>query len=525
MDPETLRYLQMIGILPRLDGGGPTARQRVEAGLRGVAEGATSGFIDELAGGLTALLSPEQRAGLGRLVAPEGQEDRYARAAAETGYTEVRDAARRQQREGMAASPGDAIAGQLAGGVAASRVLPLPPAAGMSERLARAAGGGTLAGLGMSEAEDVQGMAEDAALGGSIGLAAGGAGEVVRGLVGGVDEAVQGRQLARLRQAGVSRVPQRRQVAGRRGVEELYRTADELERAGVFEGGGILPAATDDVQARIGLMGEDAGQALGAVRSQLSDAPVDVSRLRQWMNRQLITTPQNQYTRPIREFWRGAIADLDDMEAMGPVTYGQLDELRQSLGAMTGPAMRGPRDTVVLNAQRALYGQLADTQSQAVREVSQEIGSTYDTARRRYDIARRMGTATSQDAVAEAGAGLTRLEAGMAGLGAAAGGPGGALTSVVGKKIAQSSRLPVATALGREAMARGVEATGGAARQGARLGAGAVATYEAPDQPEYTTPDMVDVTPDDVAEDFYSGGTAPADDLTPDDEVEDFYGD
>lgn len=444
------------------------------------------GFVDELAGALASRgLSDEQRAGLGRLMAPEGQEDRYAEAAARVGYEDVRDTARRQQREGMAASPGDAIAGMVVGNVAASRAAPMPPVAGRGavgalERLGRAAGAGTMAGVGMSEADTVQGVAEDAAVSGGLGLGLGVAGEGVRALAGSVDDAVTARRLARLRQAGIRTVPQRRAVAGRGGEEALQRAAADLEDAGVFDTPGVLPGSTDEVAERIAGMQERAGAGLGAAREAYADMPVDVEPLRRWMQRQLLDTPQFSGSRPIRNFWRNQIADLDRLAEDGPVTYGQLDEMRSFLGQRTAPGLRSAKETLELQAQRQLYGRLAEEQSRAARSFG--AGSEYEAARRQYALGRTMEDATRADAVAGASAGLSRLEAGMAGVGAAAaGGPAGALTSIAGKRILQSERLPIAAALTREAAARGVQATGGAARSAATLGAGATARPATPE--------------------------------------------
>ncbi|MCU0646665.1 MAG: hypothetical protein MUF00_01605 [Gemmatimonadaceae bacterium] len=483
MDPEVLRYLQMLGMVPDLSEDAPSVGERASAVMRGVAEGATGSWVDEIAGALAQSVNPYARATLGRLIAPEGQEDRYAQAAMQTGYTEVRDAARRQQREAMQRSPGDALAGQVAGSLLGARVMPLPRAAGATESIARGLGAGTAIGAGASEADTVEGVAQDAAIGGAIGGGAGAVGAGLGALVGSVDDAKTGRLLARLRQAGVSRVPQRRQVAGRQGVEGLLDTARDLERAGAFEGGGILPASTDVVASNIDDMAANAGRTLGSVRDTLADTPVDVSRLRSWMGRQLANVPQNSMARPVRKFWRDMLADLDDMEAAGPVTYRQLDELRSTLGAVTGPAMRSPRETIILDAQRSLYGQLADAQSAAAARAG--MGDVYETARRQYDIGRRMGRATQQDAVAEASAGLTRLEAGMAGLGAAAGGPVGALTSMAGKRVAQSNRLPIMGALARESVARIGQATAPVTAAATRVGTAEAVSPE----PEYTPDD------------------------------------
>lgn len=160
---------QIAGRVPEADW-----RERVRGLLRGIAEGATGGWVDEAAGGLIAALPESTRAGIARLMAPEGQEDAYERAGADVGYRETRDAARAQQDEAAQRAPGQFIAGSLAGGVASGRLLP-QAGAGLSggsqtvARIAQAAGEGVLAGAGGSRAEDVGGIATDAAVGGAMG--------------------------------------------------------------------------------------------------------------------------------------------------------------------------------------------------------------------------------------------------------------------------------------------------------------------------------------------------------------------
>lgn len=188
--------LRSFGYLPDED---VDVVERAAAFGRGVAEGATGGWVDELVGGLSQAVPPETRAGLARLLAPEGQGDAYARAGAGLGYSDVRDAARRQQGAAAEAEPSAFIPGAVAGGVATGRMLPsagagLSGGSRVAARVAQAAGEGVIAGAGGSRADTVEGIAEDAALGGAIGggisgglAVVGGAGRALRAAQRGVE--------------------------------------------------------------------------------------------------------------------------------------------------------------------------------------------------------------------------------------------------------------------------------------------------------------------------------------------------
>lgn len=193
------RIVSLLRVLGYLPEDGADVAQRAAAFGRGVAEGATGGWVDELVGAVSASMTPERRAGLARLLAPEGQEGRYADAAARLTYGDVRDTARRQQGAAAEAAPGAFIPGAVAGGLATGRMLPsagagLTGGSRVAARVAQAAGEGVLAGAGGSRADTAEGIAEDAVIGGAIGggitgglAAVGGAGRALRAAQRGVE--------------------------------------------------------------------------------------------------------------------------------------------------------------------------------------------------------------------------------------------------------------------------------------------------------------------------------------------------
>ena len=132
---------------------------QLESGLRGLAQGASMGFVDELTGGL------ESAAGSLGLVPDKT-------------YEQARDESRANYLRAQTDNPLTYGAGQVGGGLATLAIPGLNVAKGAS--LARTAGTaalqGGLTGLGSSEKDDLKGMAWDAAKGGALGGALGYAG-------------------------------------------------------------------------------------------------------------------------------------------------------------------------------------------------------------------------------------------------------------------------------------------------------------------------------------------------------------
>lgn len=141
----------------------PEAPGGFESVGRGLLQGATLGFSDEIGGAIGSLFSDKS-------------------------YSQVRDEIRANDNAAKEAHPFLYGAGEVGGGIA-STLIPGLGAAKAGAGLARTAltlgGQGALAGLGGSEATDVGGMAKDAAIGGvlgaGIGAAAHGAGKLLAG--------------------------------------------------------------------------------------------------------------------------------------------------------------------------------------------------------------------------------------------------------------------------------------------------------------------------------------------------------
>jgi hypothetical protein len=130
----------------------PTFQQgppsKLESGLRGLAQGASLGFADEISGGVEALLSDKT-------------------------YEQARNESRANFKRAKDSNPKTFTAGEI-GGTIATSLIPGVGAAGTAGKLAlTGAAVGGLSGLGNSEADSIGGMAIDTGLGAGLGAGAG----------------------------------------------------------------------------------------------------------------------------------------------------------------------------------------------------------------------------------------------------------------------------------------------------------------------------------------------------------------
>jgi hypothetical protein len=114
-----------------------------QSALRGAAQGATFGFADEITAGAQSVFGDKT-------------------------YKQARDENRNFDRASEEQNPNAYLGGNVAGGLATA-VIPAGAAAGLGRMAAQGAAMGGVAGLGASEAEDLQGMVKDTAIGAGFG--------------------------------------------------------------------------------------------------------------------------------------------------------------------------------------------------------------------------------------------------------------------------------------------------------------------------------------------------------------------
>lgn len=125
----------------------------LESGLRGLAQGGTMGFADELTGGAEAGMDALSSMDLSNLV---------------QNYQKYRDQTRDLYKQAQEADPAAYGAGEI-GGAIASSIIPIGKAVGVGGKIAQSAALGGLASTGTSEASSPEELALDAAKGAALG--------------------------------------------------------------------------------------------------------------------------------------------------------------------------------------------------------------------------------------------------------------------------------------------------------------------------------------------------------------------
>lgn len=137
----------------------------LESGVRGIAQGASLGFADEITGGAEALWE-----------VAKGNPEEFGRL-----YAKSRDESRRNYKASKEANPWSYGVGEVGGSVATAFVPGLNVAKGatLAARAGQAAALGGAAGLGTSEETTLGGLAKDAAIGAGLNAGFQGLGEKV----------------------------------------------------------------------------------------------------------------------------------------------------------------------------------------------------------------------------------------------------------------------------------------------------------------------------------------------------------
>lgn len=151
----------------------------IESGIRGLAQGASLGFADEITGGFEALgdvaLGDKTLSDFGDV------------------YAQRRDESRALYDEAKAANPKTYMGAEIGGGIATAFVpglgaLNAAKGAQIGTVMGKGALQGALTGLGGSSADDVKEMAADTAMGGTLGAIGGGLGYSAGKAIGGVTD-------------------------------------------------------------------------------------------------------------------------------------------------------------------------------------------------------------------------------------------------------------------------------------------------------------------------------------------------
>lgn len=277
-----LRQLRQAG---RILGGGATSGEKA-FGL-GAAQGATAGFGEEASAALEALaqLSPGVFGGneataaralqrlaqlssgrpLGEEMGGEGKEARRRGLTPGRIYREARGAMREDIRKAAKEQPWEFGGGQLFGGLATAPLVPAGATATTGRALGTAVGLGALGGIGAGEAEDLPGIAREAAVGGAVGGGLGLLGSGLSRVARGAGE--------KLREIGFAQA--RRVLRGGAQPLSVKKPVSEEALAQIIETGAMPPGTTtQEVAKRLAAQRRQLGNQLGNVINQLESAGV-----------------------------------------------------------------------------------------------------------------------------------------------------------------------------------------------------------------------------------------------------------
>lgn len=341
----------------------------VEAGLRGLKQGVTLGFGDELTGAIESLFTSKT-------------------------YKQSRDEARASDKAAQGAHPWVYGAGELGGGVATSLVpgLGLAKGAGLAANAIKAGAISAVAGLGGSEKETIGGQLQDAATSGVLGgVTAGVAGKVLAG----APERVEKRLLGNITEGATA--TQRDRVVGRAGskvgdVLEAIKGDKAIKAAGA-EPSKLLPAIETAL--------DDAGSRLDAVYAKAGSQGIKVSDVVGRVQGIAADLAKDPGKRPLATAVQSTADDI--LASWGSRTHVSPQEVRVLARDIGDSAFRGSPAIAPKQGQavgRQVWGELKDLIGQSV-EASGGAKTELDALNRKVSTLMTMREAVAYRATRE----------------------------------------------------------------------------------------------------------------------------
>lgn len=307
----------------------------IESGLRGLKQGVTLGFGDELTGAIESLFTAKT-------------------------YKQARDEARANDKAAEASHPWVFGGGELAGGVATSLVpgLGIAKGAGLAANALKAGAISAVQGLGSSDKETLGGQLQDAATSGVLGgVTAGVAGKVLSG----APERLEKRLLGNITEGATA--TQRDRVVGKAGsrvgdVLEAIKGDKAIKAAGA-EPSKLLPAIQESLDATGARL--DAAVAKGA--------PIKVSDVMGRIEDVATELEKDPGKRALANAVRGKANDV--LETWGNQTHVTPQQVRTLAsdvgnGAFTGSPAVEPKAGAA--TARKVWGELKDLLKESVEQ-------------------------------------------------------------------------------------------------------------------------------------------------------------
>lgn len=373
---------------------------QLESGLRGLAQGVSLGFADELAGGAEAL---------GELAMGGKSLSKFPDI-----YKQKRDESRALYEEAKAANPKTYMGSEIGGGIATAFVpglgaLNAAKGAQIGTVIGKGALQGAVTGLGGSSADDVKEMAADTAMGGTLGAVGGGIGYNLGKLASGVSETLADSKVGQyliqkyknLSGSAANKLDEIAEVQGARALGLERGTQKKLGqdatravgRQALDENLLSIGANTEDLIARNNALKEAAMGARSAAYGQIDKAgtsqfnPLDVA-LR--VEKKVIGDMNPQYE-DTKQLLKKLQPDIDNILSRGAdnISMEEAQKLVQSLGK------KAKFDMTRSSEANEMAKDVYQTVRQAINEAagSEKVGipgikETIEGANRKYSVAK-----------------------------------------------------------------------------------------------------------------------------------------
>lgn len=432
----------------------------LEAGARGLKQGVTFGFGDEISGALESAFTSKT-------------------------YQQARDEARANDKAAREAHPIGFGVGEILGGVGGTVLAPELTAlkgAGLAANIARGAGAGIAQGIGDSEADltkgDVAGVAKDAARGGLIGGTVGGIlGTVAGKFTGAAAEAREGKQI--VNQLGERATKTTRDRLAAKG-ESVVEAAQEHGLDKVAREPTKLAAATKVARDEIGPAISEITQAADQVSQGIAPGKIEkaLKKVEYEYRKNPATRPQadaiatqieNMKSTPLGEEggtklpgWLGPRA-----EGAAPLTWGDVkaipsDDVRKFASSLGDEAFAGagfdPKTTKRM--QQRAWGAVKDVLTEHIEKTVPNQAADFARLNRQYSALADIGKAAEYRSrlTGFAPTGLRQIaghatNVGALGLSLATGNPLPILATAVGKPLAAAAGRGATVALAKLARA------------------------------------------------------------------------
>lgn len=372
----------------------------IESGIRGLAQGASLGFADEITGGFEALgdvaLGDKTLSDFGDV------------------YAQRRDESRALYDEAKAANPKTYMGAEIGGGIATAFVpglgaLNAAKGAQIGTVMGKGALQGALTGLGGSSADDVKEMAADTAMGGTLGAIGGGLGYSAGKAIGGVTDTLADSKVGQyllskykgLSGSAANKLDEIAEVQGARALGLERGTQKKLGqdatravgRQALDENLLSFGANTEDLISRNNALKEAAIGARSAAYDQIDKAgtsqfnPLDVAMQ---VEKKVIGDMNPQYA-DTQELMKKLQPEIDNILSRGDgnLSMSEAQKLVQSLGKkakfdMTRSSQANDMAKDVYQTVRSAINEAAGSEKVGIPGLKQTI----EGANRKYSVAK-----------------------------------------------------------------------------------------------------------------------------------------